>query len=79
MRLFLLSIAVVDDVMGICIIAIYYTESIYHYYLLLTLSVALMMFVMRLLNVTNHVFLFLWGFSLVFYALLGRAQPWQVY
>lgn len=69
MRLFLLSIAVVDDVMGICIIAIYYTESIYHYYLFLTLSVALLMFVMRLLNVKNHVFYAFCGVMAWFFVL----------
>ncbi|MDA9832724.1 Na+/H+ antiporter NhaA [Gammaproteobacteria bacterium] len=54
LRLFLLSIAVVDDVIGVAIIALFYSKELSSYYLLMTASFMLMMAFFRYIQLAHR-------------------------
>lgn len=66
-KIFLAALAIVDDLGAILVIAIFYTEQIHWSYLLLSLGVAALLFLLNFLKVTHIIFyiipgLFLWYF-----------------
>jgi len=66
-KIFLAALAIVDDLGAILVIAIFYTEQIHWSYLLLSLGVATLLFLLNFLKVTRIIFyiipgLFLWYF-----------------
>lgn len=66
-KIFLAALAIVDDLGAILVIAIFYTEQIHWMYLLLSLGVTVLLFVLNYLKVTKIIFylipgLFLWYF-----------------
>ncbi|REC44662.1 Na+/H+ antiporter NhaA [Chryseobacterium pennipullorum] len=66
-KIFLAALAIVDDLGAILVIAIFYTEQIHWTYLLLSLGVTVLLFLLNFLKVTRIVFyiipgLFLWYF-----------------
>lgn len=66
-KIFLAALAIVDDLGAILVIAIFYTDQIHWMYLLLSLGVTALLFLMNFLKVTRIIFylipgLFLWYF-----------------
>ncbi|AZB16353.1 Na+/H+ antiporter NhaA [Chryseobacterium indologenes] len=66
-KIFLAALAIVDDLGAILVIAIFYTEQIHWSYLLLSLGVTALLFLLNFLKVTRIIFyiipgLFLWYF-----------------
>lgn len=66
-KIFLAALAIVDDLGAILVIAIFYTEQIHWSYLLLSLGVTALLFILNFLKVTKTIFyiipgLFLWYF-----------------
>ncbi|KMQ64226.1 pH-dependent sodium/proton antiporter [Chryseobacterium sp. FH2] len=66
-KIFLAALAIVDDLGAILVIAIFYTEQIHWTYLLLSLGVAALLFLLNLLKVTKLILyiipgIFLWYF-----------------
>lgn len=66
-KIFLAALAIVDDLGAILVIAIFYTDQIHWIYLLLSLSVTALLFLLNFLKVTKIIFylipgLFLWYF-----------------
>ncbi|MET3037116.1 Na+/H+ antiporter NhaA [Chryseobacterium sp. NRRL B-14859] len=66
-KIFLAALAIVDDLGAILVIAIFYTEQIHWTYLLLSLGVTALLFILNFLKVTRTIFyiipgLFLWYF-----------------
>lgn len=66
-KIFLAALAIVDDLGAILVIAIFYTDQIHWMYLLLSLGVTALLFLLNFLKVTRIIFylipgLFLWYF-----------------
>lgn len=66
-KIFLAALAIVDDLGAILVIAIFYTDQIHWIYLLLSLGVTALLFILNFLKVTKIIFyiipgLFLWYF-----------------
>jgi NhaA family Na+:H+ antiporter len=66
-KIFLAALAIVDDLGAIAVIAIFYTEQIHWTYLLLSVGVSTLLFLLNFLKVTKIIFylipgLFLWYF-----------------
>lgn len=66
-KIFLAALAIVDDLGAILVIAIFYTDQIHWMYLLLSLGVTVLLFLLNFLKVTKLIFyiipgLFLWYF-----------------
>jgi NhaA family Na+:H+ antiporter len=66
-KIFLAALAIVDDLGAILVIAIFYTDQIHWIYLLLSLGVTALLFLLNFLKVTKIIFylipgLFLWYF-----------------
>ncbi|MEN4760668.1 Na+/H+ antiporter NhaA [Chryseobacterium sp. C39-AII1] len=66
-KIFLAALAIVDDLGAILVIAIFYTDQIHWMYLLLSLGVTVLLFLLNFLKVTKLIFyiipgLFLWNF-----------------
>lgn len=66
-KIFLAALAIVDDLGAIAVIAIFYTEQIHWTYLLLSVGVSALLFLLNFLKVTKIIFylipgLFLWYF-----------------
>ncbi|MCQ9641584.1 Na+/H+ antiporter NhaA [Chryseobacterium sp. WG14] len=66
-KIFLAALAIVDDLGAILVIAIFYTEQIHWSYLLLSLGITALLFLLNFLKVTRIIFyiipgLFLWYF-----------------
>lgn len=66
-KIFLAALAIVDDLGAILVIAIFYTEQIHWSYLLLSLGVTALLFLLNYLKVTRIIFylipgIFLWYF-----------------
>jgi Na+:H+ antiporter, NhaA family len=66
-KIFLAALAIVDDLGAILVIAIFYTDQIHWMYLLLSLGVTVLLFILNFLKVTRLIFyiipgLFLWYF-----------------
>jgi NhaA family Na+:H+ antiporter len=66
-KIFLAALAIVDDLGAILVIAIFYTEQIHWTYLLLSVGITALLFVLNFLKVTKTIFyiipgLFLWYF-----------------
>ncbi|MBK1895965.1 Na+/H+ antiporter NhaA [Chryseobacterium paridis] len=66
-KIFLAALAIVDDLGAILVIAIFYTDQIHWLYLLLSLGVTILLFLLNFLKVTKLIFyiipgLFLWYF-----------------
>jgi NhaA family Na+:H+ antiporter len=66
-KIFLAALAIVDDLGAILVIAIFYTDQIHWVYLLLSLGVTVLLFILNFLKVTKLIFyiipgLFLWYF-----------------
>ncbi|MFN4365936.1 Na+/H+ antiporter NhaA [Chryseobacterium hispalense] len=66
-KIFLAALAIVDDLGAILVIAIFYTDQIHWMYLLLSLGVTTLLFLLNFLKVTRIIFylipgLFLWYF-----------------
>lgn len=66
-KIFLAALAIVDDLGAILVIAIFYTDQIHWVYLLLSLGVTALLFLLNFLKVTRIIFylipgLFLWYF-----------------
>lgn len=66
-KIFLAALAIVDDLGAILVIAIFYTDQIHWMYLLLSLGVTALLFLLNFLKVTKIIFylipgLFLWYF-----------------
>lgn len=66
-KIFLAALAIVDDLGAILVIAIFYTDQIHWNYLLLSLGVTALLFLLNFLKVTKIIFylipgLFLWYF-----------------
>lgn len=66
-KIFLAALAIVDDLGAILVIAIFYTEQIHWSYLLLSLGVTALLFLLNFLKVTRLIFyiipgIFLWYF-----------------
>ncbi|MFL9832506.1 Na+/H+ antiporter NhaA [Chryseobacterium terrae] len=67
LKIFLAALAIVDDLGAILVIAIFYTEQIHWVYLLLSLGIVAVLFVLNFLKVTRLIFyivpgIFLWYF-----------------
>lgn len=67
LKVFLTALAIIDDLGGILIIAVFYTSEIHFTYLLLSLAVMAILFLLNKFNVNNFIFyfipmLFLWYF-----------------
>jgi NhaA family Na+:H+ antiporter len=66
-KIFLAALAIVDDLGAIAVIAVFYTEQIHWAYLLLSVGVSTLLFLLNFLKVTKIIFylipgLFLWYF-----------------
>ncbi|UMQ42146.1 Na+/H+ antiporter NhaA [Chryseobacterium sp. Y16C] len=66
-KVFLAALAIVDDLGAILVIAIFYTDQIHWVYLLLSLGVTLLLFILNFFKVTKLIFyiipgIFLWYF-----------------
>ncbi|MFP3832026.1 Na+/H+ antiporter NhaA [Chryseobacterium sp. SIMBA_028] len=66
-KIFLAALAIVDDLGAILVIAIFYTEQIHWSYLLLSLGVTALLFILNFLKVTKTIYyiipgIFLWYF-----------------
>ncbi|MBS1548907.1 MAG: Na+/H+ antiporter NhaA [Bacteroidetes bacterium] len=66
-KVFLTALAIVDDLGAILVIAIFYSEKIETYYLLLSLAIFILLMVLNYCKVKKHIFyiipgLFLWYF-----------------
>ncbi|PJJ66326.1 Na+/H+ antiporter NhaA [Chryseobacterium geocarposphaerae] len=66
-KIFLAALAIVDDLGAILVIAIFYTDQIHWVYLLLSLGVTLLLFILNFFKVTKLIFyiipgIFLWYF-----------------
>lgn len=66
-KIFLAALAIVDDLGAILVIAIFYTDQIHWVYLLLSLGVTLLLFILNFLKITKLIFyiipgIFLWYF-----------------
>lgn len=66
-KIFLAALAIVDDLGAILVIAIFYTDQIHWMYLLLSLGITALLFLLNFLKVTKIIFylipgLFLWYF-----------------
>ncbi|WP_336689503.1 MULTISPECIES: Na+/H+ antiporter NhaA [unclassified Chryseobacterium] len=66
-KIFLAALAIVDDLGAILVIAVFYTEQIHWIYLLLSLGITALLFLLNFLKVTRIIFylipgLFLWYF-----------------
>lgn len=66
-KIFLAALAIVDDLGAIAVIAVFYTEQIHWMYLLLSVGVSALLFLLNFLKVTKIIFylipgLFLWYF-----------------
>jgi NhaA family Na+:H+ antiporter len=66
-KIFLAALAIVDDLGAIAVIAVFYTEQIHWMYLLLSVGVSAILFLLNFLKVTKIIFylipgLFLWYF-----------------
>jgi NhaA family Na+:H+ antiporter len=66
-KIFLAALAIVDDLGAIAVIAVFYTEQIHWTYLLLSVGVSALLFLLNFLKVTKIIFylipgLFLWYF-----------------
>ncbi len=66
-KIFLAALAIVDDLGAILVIAIFYTDQIHWMYLLLSLGVTLLLFILNFFKVTKLIFyiipgIFLWYF-----------------
>ncbi|WP_267405356.1 MULTISPECIES: Na+/H+ antiporter NhaA [unclassified Chryseobacterium] len=66
-KIFIAALAIVDDLGAILVIAIFYTDQIHWIYLLLSLGVTVLLFLLNFLKVTKLIFyiipgLFLWYF-----------------
>ena len=67
LKVFLTALAIIDDLGGILIIAVFYTNEIHLYYLLLSLAVLAVLFLLNKFKVSRFIFyfipvLFLWYF-----------------
>lgn len=67
LKIFLTALAIVDDLGAILVIAIFYTEQIHWIYLLLSVGIVAVLFVLNFLKVTKLIFyiipgIFLWYF-----------------
>ncbi|CAA7387222.1 Na+/H+ antiporter NhaA [Chryseobacterium fistulae] len=66
-KIFLAALAIVDDLGAILVIAIFYTEQIHWFYLLLSLGITILLFILNFFKVTKILFyiipgIFLWYF-----------------
>ncbi|RMZ59815.1 Na+/H+ antiporter NhaA [Chryseobacterium nematophagum] len=66
-KIFLAALAIVDDLGAILVIAIFYTEQIHWFYLLLSLGISILLFILNFFKVTKILFyiipgIFLWYF-----------------
>lgn len=67
LKIFLTALAIVDDLGAILVIAIFYTEQIHWIYLLLSVGIVAVLFILNFLKVTKLIFyiipgIFLWYF-----------------
>lgn len=67
LKIFLTALAIVDDLGAILVIAIFYTEQIHWIYLLLSVGIVAVLFVLNFLKITKLIFyiipgIFLWYF-----------------
>ncbi|CAA7194524.1 Na+/H+ antiporter NhaA [Chryseobacterium potabilaquae] len=66
-KIFLAALAIVDDLGAILVIAIFYTEQIHWFYLLLSVGISILLFILNFFKVTKILFyiipgIFLWYF-----------------